>query len=136
MPPLSNHSPVRRVRRTAGVLLALLTVALGAPAIAGAAASFIAVLHAPNHTPIENKAWPITVVVTKGQTKLSGNVNYEFLYGGTIVSHQPGHSFKNGLFKDTLTFPGAAIGKALTLRVVVTTKYGTKDINWGVTTKA
>jgi len=128
--------PLHRARRTAGVLLALLTVALGVPAIAAAAASFTAVLHAPNHTPIENKAWPITVVVTKGQTKLSGDVNYEFLFSGTLVSHQPGHTFKNGLFKDTLTFPGAAIGKALTLRIVVTTKYGTRDINWSVTTKA
>jgi hypothetical protein len=126
--------PRFRVRRGAAVaavtLLALLTPALAC------ATSFKALLHAPNHSPVENKKWWITVDVTSGTQKLSGDVSYRFLYAGTIVSHQPGHKFKNGLYKDWLLFPPAAVGKPLTLQVVVTTKYGTKYLPWTVKTVA
>ena len=96
---------------------------------------FKVVAYFPNHTPIANKGWPITVDVTKGKTRLSGSVKYEFEYNGTVVSHQPGHTFKNGVYKDDLTFTSAGIGQPLTLVVEVTTKYGTEDVNWAVTTK-
>jgi hypothetical protein len=102
---------------------------------AASAASFSAVLHAPNHTPTMNQKWWITVDVTRGTTKLSGDVNYVFLFSGSIVSHQPGHKFSKGVYKDDLIFPAAAVGKPLTLRIVVKTKYGTKNLNWNVTTK-
>jgi len=113
----------------------LITVALVVPASASAAA-FTARLTAPNHTPTANKLWPITVTATRGRTKLSGSVRYEFLYSGSVVSHQPGHSFRGGVYHDTLKFPTESVGYPLTLRVIVTTKYGTVDLDWAVKTRA
>jgi hypothetical protein len=113
----------------------VLVLALVVPASASAAA-FTAHLKAPNHTPTANKLWPITVTATRGQTKLSGSVNYEFLYDGSVVSHQAGHSFKGGVYHDTLKFPSDAVGYPLTLRVIVKTRYGTVDLDWAVKTKA
>lgn len=144
------------VLATAAVMLAVLAWALlpapqassaqrqagGAPLAAGssparrhaAAVSFSAVLHAPNHRPVMNKPWRITVVVTMGRQKLSGNVNYRFLYPGLgVVGRQPGHKFTGGVFNDTLTFPAASVGKTLTLQVVVTTRYGTRTLSWNIT---
>ncbi|MGO9898720.1 MAG: hypothetical protein ACLP0J_03260 [Solirubrobacteraceae bacterium] len=66
----------------------------------------------------------------------SGSVRYEYLYDGSVVSHQPGHSFSGGVYRDTLDFPRKAVGYPLTLRVVVTTRYGTDDLDWAVTTRA
>jgi hypothetical protein len=122
------------VRAVARCTVVICCLAVLAPALASAA-SFSAVLHAPNHSPVENQKWWITVDVTHGSTKLSGDVNYEFLFSGTVVSHQPGHKFTKGLYKDDLIFPAEAVGKPLTLRIVVKTKYGTKYLNWNVTTK-
>ena len=121
--------------RRGGAVAAVTLLALLTPALASAT-SFKAVLHAPNHSPVENKKWWITVDVTSGKQKLSGDVNYRFLFEGMTVSHQPGHKFKNGLYKDALLFPAAAVGKPLTLQVVVTTKYGTKYLPWTVKTVA
>lgn len=118
-----------------GVLPVLLAVALVIPATATAAA-FSAHLKAPNHTPTASKPWPISVTVTRGGAKLSGSVRYEFLYDGSVVSHQPGHSFRGGVYHDTLEFPSEAVGYPLTLRVIVTTTYGSVDLDWAVKTRA
>ena len=134
MPTPLKYRARGTIRALARCTVVICCLALMAPTLASAA-SFSAVLHAPNHSPIENKKWWITVDVTRGSTKLSGDVNYEFLFSGAIVSHQPGHKFKNGLYKDSLIFPAEAVGKPLTLRIVVKTKYGTKDLNWNVMTK-
>jgi hypothetical protein len=114
---------------------AALVLAVSAPASASAA-PFTAHLKAPNHTPTAGKKWPITVTATRGHTKLSGSVRYQFLFDGTVESNQPGHSFKRGVFHDTLLFPKEAVGYPLTLRVIVKTRYGTVDLNWSVKTKA
>jgi hypothetical protein len=53
-----------------------------------------------------------------------------------IEAHRPGHSFKNGYYSDRLLFPSEAVGYPLTLRILVTTKYGTVDLNWAVETRA
>jgi hypothetical protein len=113
---------------------AIVTVAvLGLPASASAA-PFKAVLHAPNHTPKANTKWKITVDVTRGATKLSGSVRYEFLFSGAVVSRQPGHSFTNGVYTDGLVFPTSAVGMKLTLKTIVKTKYGTVALPWTVMT--
>jgi hypothetical protein len=116
------------------VPILVVALALVVPATASAAA-FTAHLKAPNHTPTANKPWPITVTATRGRNKLSGSVRYEFLYDGSVVSHQPGHSFKGGVYHDTLKFPNEAAGYPLTLRVIVTTKYGTVDLDRAVKTR-
>jgi len=118
---------------------ALVTVAVLALPASASAAPFKAVLHAPNHapnhTPKVNTKWKITVDVTRGAAKLSGSVKYEFVFGGAVVGHQPGHSFTNGVYRDGLVFPASAVGMKLTLRTIVKTKYGTVTLPWTVMTQ-
>ena len=88
--------------------------------MAGAAA-FKAKVHFPNHNPIVNKPWVITWTASKGRHKLSGSTKYQFFIGKNThtgpVSTQKGVKFRNGRGRDTLKFPGAAVGHQLTLRV-------------------
>lgn len=130
--PVLDYS-ARALRRA--VALALLTVVLLTLPASASATAFKAVLHAPNHTPTVNTKWWITVDVTRGTTKLSGSVRYEFVFDGQTVSNQPGHGFTGGVYKDSLVFPSSAIGMKLTLRTIVKTKYGTVTLPWTVDTK-
>jgi len=130
---------VRRARR-ASIALAGLVVAfvLLVPSAASAAA-FSAKVHFPNHNPIAGKNWVITWTATKGNTKLSGSDSYEFFIGdttsGSPVRTEPGVAFKNGQGRDTLKFPGEAVGHQLTLVVVIRTSAGTVKVPWVLTTK-
>ena len=124
-----------RSHRSAPLVIAGLVLALAVPAVASAAA-FSAQLTAPNHTPTANKKWPITVTVTRGRTKLSGSVRYQFLFHGQVEASRPGHAFSRGVYHDTLLFPGEEIGHVLSLRVIVTTKYGTVELPWWIKTRA
>jgi len=112
-----------------------LIIALLALPASASAAPFKAVLHAPNHTPKVHAKWRITVDVTRGSQKLSGSVRYEFLFAGQVVSHQSGHKFRAGVYRDALVFPASAVGMQLTLDTIVKTKYGTVKLPWTVTTK-
>jgi hypothetical protein len=129
-----GHFGVRSHRFTA-LVIAGLVLALAVPAAASAAA-FSAKLTAPNHTPTANKRWPITVTVTRGRTKLSGSVRYQFLFEGQLEASRPGHAFTGGVFHDSLLFPGEAIGHVLSLHVIVKTKYGTVELPWWIKTRA
>lgn len=131
----SSHHPPRKGRRAALALFAATVAGCASPAAALAGGSFTVQAHFPNHTPIANKPWKITLDVSKGKTKLSGSVKYDFEFGSTVVSHQPGHAFKKGVYKDSLKFTSPAVGQPLTLVVLVTTKYGTKAIDWAVKTQ-
>ncbi len=87
-----------------------------------------------NHRPTVTREWPITIVVTRGRTKLSGRVSYEYLFNGSVLSRQKGHSFTGGVYTDHLVFPAKSAGQPLTLRIVVTVpKYGTQRLDWAVT---
>jgi hypothetical protein len=130
--PASSLAPASALRRLAVGLVAVAALAVPAGA---SAASFTAKLSEPSHTPSVG-GQKISVTVTKGKTKLSGSVNYKFLFDGQTVSTQKGHSFKNGLFTDTLLWPKEAIGHKITLDVVVTTKYGTENLDWWIQVKA
>ena len=130
MQPVHRHF-LARPQRWASLAAAGAALALMLPASA-AGAAFTAHLTAPNHAPTANKKWPITVTATHGSTKLSGSERYHFLFDGQVVSSQPGHSFTNGVYHDTLVFPGRAVGHPITLQVVVSTRYGTVDLNWAV----
>ena len=124
-----------RSHRCAALVIAGLVMALAVPAGASAA-GFSAKLTAPNHTPTANKKWPITVTVTRGRTKLSGRVRYQFLFQGQVEASRPGHAFSRGVYHDSLLFPGEAIGHVLSLHVIVTTKYGTIALPWWIKTRA
>jgi hypothetical protein len=122
-------------RRRASLVIVGLALALALPASASAA-PFTAHLKAPNHTPTANKRWPITVTASHGRTKPGGVVRYEFLFDGQVVGHAPGHGFRNGVFHDRLLFPSRAVGHAITLRVIVKTRFGTVNLDWNVKTRA
>jgi opacity protein-like surface antigen len=135
----SRSTTAHRVQRAliaaAGLVVAL---ALILPAAASAAA-VRATVHFPNHNPIAGKNWVITWTATQGHTKLSGSDSYEFFIGGSTsgspVRTEPGVSFRNGKGRDTLKFPGEAVGHQLTLVVVIKTSAGTVKVPWVVTTK-
>jgi len=120
------------LRRALFMVVVVAALALPATALAG---GFTAHLTAPNHEPIANKKWPITVTATRGSTKLSGTVRYRFLSDGTVVSSKPGGSFRHGVYRDTLVWPAEAIGHPLSLQVVVTTRYGTDYLPWWIQVK-
>lgn len=122
------------LRGPASAVLIGLTLALAVPALASAA-PFSARLSAPNHQPHANTKWPITVTVTRGRAKLSGSVRYQFLYNGVVEAHRAGHWFRHGVYHDSLVFPSEAVGYTLSLRVIVTTKYGTVQLPWWVKTR-
>ncbi len=123
----------RSVRRLRPVALALI-VALALPGSA-IAASFKITPHIANHTPTVNVKWPVRLTVTNGKKKLSGSVKYQFLFDGSVVSKQLGHSFTHGIYNDTMLWPSNSLGQPLTLRILVTVpKYGTEHIDWKIAT--
>ncbi len=122
-------------RRTLAAGLAS-AACLALPSAASAAKpSFTVISHFPNHAPIANKDWKLTLDVHRGKQRLSGSVRYAFEFAGAVVSRQPGHGFKKGVYRDTMRFPSSAVGEPLTLVVIVKTRYGTRNIYWQVNTK-
>jgi hypothetical protein len=130
----SVRSSTHGLRRRVTPLAVALVVLLAMPS-AALAASFKVTPHISGHTPTAKKKWPIALTVTKGKKQLSGSVKYEFLFDGSVVSHQPGKKFTDGIYKDELLFPASAEGIKLTLRIIVKTSYGTQNVNWAVTTQ-
>jgi hypothetical protein len=128
------HSLLTRLGRRGALALTTLTLALALPA-AACAAPFTALLSAPNHQPTAGKKWWITVTATHGSTKLSGSVDYSFLFDGQVVQNYPGHAFTRGHFRDWLLFPKKAIGHTITLQINVHTKYGTVKLPWWIKTR-
>lgn len=119
----------RAVRALLILSIATVAVALPASALAG---GFTARLSAPNHHPVANTKWHITVTATRSGHKLSGTVSYRYLSFGAVVGHGVGGSFAHGVYHDTIIWPGEAIGHPLTFQVVVRTRYGTDYLNWSV----
>lgn len=135
----SPSTTARRVRRASIALVGLVVALTLIIPSAASAAAFTAKVHFPNHNPIAGKNWVITWTAIKGRTKLSGSDSYQFFIGrstsGSPVRTEPGVSFKNGKGRDTLKFPGAAVGHQLTLVVVIKTSAGTVKVPWLLTTK-
>lgn len=125
--------PASTARRALAPLLATLftAAALALPATA-VAAGFTAHLYAPNHQPEVGAKWRIKVTATRGGRALSGTVRYRYLSYGSVVATRPGGSFTHGVYRDTLTWPGAAVGHPLTFQAVVRTRYGTVYLNWWI----
>jgi hypothetical protein len=129
----------RLTARGAAVVLAAIAslagpaAALAAPAAPAAGDSINAKLIAPGHAPVVGSWWSIKLDVSSGQAKLTGDVNYEFLSAGQVVSRRRGHAFTRGAFHDRLCFPALAEDQPLKLGVIVTTRYGSKTLYWTVT---
>lgn len=110
-------------------IVMVIALALPAAALAG---GFAASLAAPNHHPVANTKWRITVRATRSGRGLSGTVAYRYLSYGTVVGHGVGGSFGRGVYHDAIIWPARAIGHPLTFQVVVRTRYGTDYLNWFV----
>lgn len=130
-------TPVRRSRSrlasiaVAVVTAAVITAAVSLPASALAAPPFTAKLFIGTHQPKVGKQ-PLTVTATRGRQRLSGTVRYQFLYNGLVVGRQPGGSFRNGVYHDTLAWPRKAVGHTIRLQVIVRTRYGTDYLYWWI----
>ena len=113
----AGRSRTRLVRGTRGALAGLAAAAaVGAPAVLAAPAvasspGITAKLSAPTHTP-KVGGEKISITVTKGKLKLSGSVKYAFYFSGQLVSTQPGKSFTNGIYHDTLLWPDDASARS------------------------
>jgi hypothetical protein len=83
--------------------------------------------------------WPIRVTASHaGRPIGGGHVSYQFLFNGRIVAcrtvlapYKP--RFSHGVFRDRIEWPERAIGIPLTFRVVVTTRFGVRNLNYAVT---
>ncbi len=96
------------------------------PPQVGAAAGFRATLRAPGHYPKAGRAWPIVVTATYRGRGVRASVRYEFLYGGRVVARRSFYRF-TGRFRDGgFVWPRRAAGIRLTLRAVVSSRYGTR----------
>ncbi len=88
-----------------------------------------------NHSPKAGKLWTYTVVATDAHGRpLSGTVDTEFVFGGTVVGHEtpPTHKLKNGRLHDKVTFPPSSVGVPLKVQVVVHAALGTTTLDWAV----
>jgi hypothetical protein len=97
-----------------------------------------ATLVGENHDPTIKVKWPYTVTATdaKGHP-LSGTIETEFVYGGSVVGKESPfkHTFTDGKIVNQITFPAESVGVALQLQVVVITSVGTKTLDWSVKSK-
>jgi hypothetical protein len=95
-----------------------------------------ATLVGENHTPKIGTKWSYTVTAKDANGKpLSGTIETEFAYGGTVVGKEAPfkHTFTNGSITNQVTFPPRAKGvTGLDLQVVVITSIGTKTLDWTV----
>lgn len=138
LPPRDGATTAHRLRilATLGALVAIVSLALPASALAS---RFTIKAHIANHTPVVNKKWPVELTITRGKTKLSGTVVYEFMFDGSVVATRPKHGaykFKNGVYRDEMVFTKDSVGEPITLRFVVKTKYGTEHLDWAIHAKA
>jgi hypothetical protein len=96
-------------------------------------------LTAPGHNPKARKRWPVKIVVkTAGGKPISGTVQYNFLFNGTVVQVRSCLDHGNtpckfkGTYRDVLHFPMRSVGYQLTLRFIVKTRFGTKNIDYPI----
>jgi hypothetical protein len=95
-----------------------------------------AVLRAQDHAPVVNRPWSYSVRVTDASGHpLSGRVDIEFVFAGTVVGHDtpPTHPLTKGRWHDVLRFPAEAVGHPLSFRAVVQTARGSATLTWPVT---
>ena len=131
--------------RRLSILIVLGAAVLAATATTSAAPTaspsvrWSAKLTAPGHSPKARKRWPVKIVVkTAGGKPLSGTVQYNFLFNGTVVGVRSCLDHGNtpckfrGTYRDVLHFPAKAIGQPLTLRFIVKTRFGTKNIDYPI----
>ena len=117
---------------------ALVTPSSAAPT-ASPSVRWSAKLTAPGHHPKARKRWPVKIVVkTAGGKPISGTVQYNFLFNGSVVQVRSCLDHGNtpckfrGTYRDVLHFPMRSVGYDLTLRFIVKTRFGTKNIDYAI----
>jgi hypothetical protein len=113
---------------------------------------FTARLQAPGHRPsnwkyIYNRderkkawtaVWPIRVTARhRGHAINGGKVSYQFLFSGQIVACRtvlPPYKpyFRHGVFRDRIEWPEQSVGYPLTIRIVIRTRWGTRNLDYRV----
>jgi hypothetical protein len=92
-------------------------------------------LAAPTHQPVVGAPWPIVIHARgSGGAPLAAGVQYEFLFGGSVVARRSHYRFK-GTLHDTLRWPANSAGVPLTFRAVVSTVLGTRHLDYAVRVK-
>jgi len=98
-------------------------------------AVFKATLSAPNHHPVVNEKWPVTVKVTNLADKpIAATVQMTVLFAGAQVGQVDNgkiYHFK-GRHHEIITWPAASVGRQLTLQFVVKAGGMTKKILWPI----
>ena len=114
--------------------------------------NFRATLHAPGHRPSnwhytysndqKKKAWiaiwNIRVTASHAGHAISGgHISYQFLFNGRIVACRPVSPpgkprFTRGVMRDRIEWPERSIGIPLVFRVVVSTRWGLKNLDYAV----
>lgn len=92
----------------------------------------MATLDAPTHHPVANAAWPITVTArTPAGRPLRAVVTYQYLFAGQVVARRSRYRFR-GTFHDVIRWPPRSLNVPLTFRAVVTTRLGTRNLDYAV----
>lgn len=118
------------------VLLAALGALLAAVAPAAAASPPRVALLAAGHAPRVGAAWPYAVVVTDAAGRpLPGRLHARILLGTLPVGEVGRHSF-DGIWAESLTWPAAAEGQAVTLELAVSAGGATTTLRYPVTPRA
>jgi hypothetical protein len=132
-----THTSTTHTSTTTAPTSTSTTTTTGSPA--PAAPALVGPLHATltgqNHAPIVNRPWPYTVSATDSRGHpLSGTVDIEFVFNGTVVGHDtpPSHAITNGRWHDLLEFPARSTGIPLQVQAVVHTKLGSTTLDWAV----
>jgi hypothetical protein len=66
-----------------------------------------------------------------GGRPLRAEVGYQFLFAGRVVARRSHYRFR-GRFRDVVTWPRRSVGVPLTFRAVVTTRLGTRNLDYPV----
>jgi uncharacterized protein YceK len=130
------------MRRNAIALAVLILAAACATALASTvtatSGALTGTLQAGTHHPKMNANWWVTVTAKVHGRAATATAYYQFLYNNQQVSKQYVKGNKNfhfhGSFRDNLTFPGAAVGRTLVVRVVVSAGANTVYLPYSVTT--
>jgi hypothetical protein len=89
-------------------------------------------LTATTHRPQAGARWPLTIRAFGPDGRpLRAEVRYQYLFAGQVVARRSHYRFR-GVFHDVITWPARSLAVPLTFRAVVTTSFGTRDLDYPV----
>lgn len=83
--------------------------------------------------------WPIAIAVRyKGKGFSGANISYQALFQGRVVKCQsaPSKNLRNGLFRDTIKWPRAALNIPIVFRVVIQYRGAVRNVDWPLKVRA